>query len=145
MFVRERSRWIVLYLGLFVGLVASERAALAQDPLGPDAANGATATLDDGSLERVRAALATSPVLDVRSARRFYALTLVKSETLADEMKRWDLKVVPTTAPGQSQAAGGGIDLLQLLSRAAQAHRDHEVSQIRAEIERELRALSGVR
>jgi L-ascorbate metabolism protein UlaG (beta-lactamase superfamily) len=101
---------------------------------------------DSASLERIRAALATTPALRIDGPPTFYASVVFKPPTLADYMKRWNLNMARTMAPSDTyRFGGGGIGVLQLVHWMIQAHRDREVRLVREQIDRELRALAAVR
>lgn len=137
-------RW--LFVGVLIGLASGERAAFAQEAQAVAPKDGVVVTIDSASLERIREALARpSAIRTALPSPRFYALTLAKPTTFADQMKNWDLSLTKTVSPGTPRAFPlmFSIDLLNLLHRAAEAHRRHETRQIRERIDRELGALGG--
>jgi hypothetical protein len=129
-----------------LALACGQRHAFAQEKQTPVANDAPVFVPDNASLDRIHAALATTPALRIVAPPRFYASVVYKPPTFADYMKGWDLNLTRTLAPSNSyRFGGGGIDLLQLLHWVMQAHRDRDLKQIREQIDRELRALTAVR
>jgi hypothetical protein len=103
--------WIGLFAGLILGFVGGQAAAFAQGAESRDAL-----VPDSASLDRIRAALASTPALRIVDPPRFYASVVYKPPASADYMKGWDLSLTRTVAPSglQSPAGVAGFDVLQL-------------------------------
>jgi hypothetical protein len=134
-----RVCWTARVAAILAILVCGRAVAFAQDVRPAPAVR--PPVVDETQFARIRSALATTPVVETSKMSTFYARVEAERPTFADYMKRWDLRITPTVAPGQTAGGGGGLDLLQLWRWALQTHRDREARQIRARIDRELAAL----
>jgi hypothetical protein len=142
---RQRA---IAFGGLLILLMCGAPPASAQD-----AATAATPptpppVVDPASLERIAAALASTPSLDATAAPRFYASTVATPPAFKDYMKGWNLSLTHIVAPEEAGFGGGGgglggIEVLSLIHAAIQAYRGHEARLIRERIDRELRAVNG--
>jgi hypothetical protein len=104
-------------------------------------------TLDENSLERVRAALTAQSPFRAAAVPRFYAQVVARPPRFSEFMTNWDVsltRIEPSNAAGGAPAIAG-VDLLSLLGRLVQAHRNRELRQLRDRIDQELAALKAGR
>jgi hypothetical protein len=111
----------------------------------------ATIQVDAASLNRIRTALDTPPVLALPTdPLRFYQQITATRPTWADYMRgsgRW-FEITPISAPSRTGLsrgipAGSGIDLSGLFRRVEKALNERTVRQIRQQIDRELEMIEG--
>jgi hypothetical protein len=136
--------WLGLWL--VVGILSWAPTAAAQESVSPEALTlTAGATVDESSLERIRAALARSSPFRTAAVPRFYAQVTVRPPHFSEFMTNWDVSLTSIDPPSVTGGvpAMGGVDLLSLLGRLVQAHRNRELRQLRERIDRELEALKA--
>jgi hypothetical protein len=78
---------------------------------------------------------------------RFYAQVTVRPPHFSEFMTNWDVSLTPIEPSSDIRGvpAMAGVDLLSLVGRLVQAHRNRDLRQLRERIDRELAALKAGR
>jgi len=112
------------------------------------AAQESPAIVDASSLERISAALASAPAVEIKIVPPFYALTVAKPFGGRESVWTWGPGTVPPAGPEiaasnwSNRDGFGGIDVLEWIRGAVDAYRQHQAAAIRHRIDRELQTFN---